>query len=140
MIRVKILTIGKTKESWLQEACHEYIKRMTPYLQLEWILVKTDQELVARAKKERELIGLDETGKLLSSVDFSKHILKAIERGGSELTFVIGGADGLPPELKQTLPLLSLSPMTFTHQMCRLILLEQLFRAFEIDKNSGYHR
>ena len=70
---------------------------------------------------------------------FSSFLLKEIEKGGSRLTFLIGGPDGLTPKLK-TFPLVSLSKMTLTHQIARLVLIEQIYRAFEIDRGSPYHR
>lgn len=138
MFTVKIFTIGKNKESWLDEALHEYAQRLKGRLQLEWVLAKDDAALSRLLEKEREFICLDPQGKLMSSENFSKWFFAL---GKSRLTVVIGGPDGLSAALKsKASALISLSPLTFTHQLARLILLEQLYRAFEIERGSPYHR
>lgn len=135
-MKLKLLSIGKTKESWLEEAIGEYLKRLPcPF---EFHLFKDRPKLVEAAQKERRLILLDPQGDQLTSEAFSKFLIKEIELGGATACFVIGDADGLPPELKGSK--ISLSKLTFTHQMARLILLEQVFRAFEIDRGSPYHK
>ncbi len=83
---------------------------------------------------------MDAAAKPMDSETFSTFIIKKFEEEGSRLAIVIGGAEGLPLPLKQHHILISLSPMTFTHQLVRLILVEQIYRAFEIDKGSRYHK
>ena len=139
MIRVKLLTIGRTKEAWLDEALQEYLKRLKPILSFELILAKNDSELVALAEKEKHYICLDPKGKMLTSEEFAETFSSAVERGGSKLAFVIGGAEGLPDSLLKT-EQISLSRLTFTHQICRLILVEQIYRATEMQKGSKYHK
>jgi 23S rRNA (pseudouridine1915-N3)-methyltransferase len=107
--------------------------------QIEFIHPKTEKQFIEQALKERRLIALDPQGKTYSSELFSSLLFDEIEKGGSEVAFAIGAAEGLPKELK-TQQLLSLSLLTFTHQMVRLILVEQIYRAFEIRKGSGYHK
>lgn len=138
MFKVKVITQGKAKEAWLNEALSEYEKRLTGKMEIEWILVDTPKELSSKALKEPSLIALDMQGKSLSSEEFSKALYS---EWGSRLSFAIGGATGLSPEiLKHAKYRLSLSPLTFTHQMVRLILAEQLYRAIEIEEGSSYHK
>lgn len=140
-MKITILTVGKTKESWLKEAIEEYTKRLSPYVTLEWIIVKNDDQLLQQAEKQSGTpITLTPEAKQQDSVQFSETLLKELEKQGSRLTFIIGGAEGVPPSIKeQSLPL-SFSKMTLTHQITRLVLVEQIYRAFEIAKGSGYHK
>lgn len=140
MLKLKILSIGKTKEKWLEEAFSEYVKRLKPILQVECLWAKDNSQLTEWTQKENCAICLDPTGRLFSSEEFSKFLAGEWEKGGSRLTFVIGGAEGLPLELKKTKTLISLSPMTFTHQMTRLVLIEQVYRTTEIQKGTNYHK
>ena len=141
MYQIKIFTIGKTKESWLNEALAEYAQRLKKSLTIEWILAKDDPALERLLEKEKEFICLDPRGQLFDSPAFSKQLLKLLEAGKSRLSIVIGGPDGIPPGVRQRAQkLVSLSPLTFTHQLTRLILLEQLYRALEIARGSPYHR
>lgn len=140
MYKLRILSVGKTKETWLEEALDEYIKRLSPTLSIEYVWAKTDEQLITLANKEHTLICLDNEGKMMDSKTFSSFIIKKFEEGGSRLAIIIGGAEGLPPILKQHPLLISLSPMTFTHQLVRLILVEQIYRAFEISRGSQYHK
>lgn len=140
MYKIRILAVGKTKESWLDEALSEYLKRLKSQVQFEFIFVKDDKELLSFVENSTHAICLDEKGALKSSSEFSKFLLTKLQEGGSRLTLIIGGAEGLPPILKENCPLISLSPMTLTHQMVRLLLIEQIYRAFEIAKNSPYHK
>jgi 23S rRNA (pseudouridine1915-N3)-methyltransferase len=140
MLKLKILSVGKTKESWLEEALKEYLKRLQSAVQIEFIWAKDDLHLVELAKKEPFCFSLDPAGRLFTSEEFSVFLDQCWEKGGSRLAIVIGGAEGLPPELKANTPLVSLSPLTFTHQMARLLLVEQIYRACEIKKGSRYHK
>lgn len=140
MYKIKILTIGKTKETWLEEALAEYHKRLKATVQIEIILAKNDAHLAELASKEAVVICLDVVGEPLSSEDFSKLVMTQLERGGARLSFVIGGPEGLPMELRNAPLRVSLSKMTYTHQIVRLVLVEQIYRAFEIDKGSRYHK
>ncbi len=137
MIKIRILSIGKNKESWLDEALKDYTERLKRTAKIEWLFVETNAEL--EKKIEGQTIALDPQGKMVTSEQFSEFLLKEVEKGGSRLTFIIGGAEGLTSSLKK-LPLISLSPLTFTHQMARLILAEQIYRAFEIERGSPYHK
>jgi 23S rRNA (pseudouridine1915-N3)-methyltransferase len=139
MLRIKIISVGKTKEAWLEAALEEYTKRLAPHLQLETLWVRNDEQLIALAQ-EAPYLALDPQGKELDSIAFSRFLFQQLEKQGSRLTFLIGGPEGLPAELKKGVQLISLSKLTFTHQITRLILAEQLYRAVEIDRGSPYHK
>lgn len=125
----------------MQEALDEYTKRLQGTIQIDWILAKSDKQLEQLLANERHYICLDPKGKAFSSEEFSKAIYNLFLKEGSRLQFVIGGAEGIPASIKNRAGLLiSFSPMTFTHQMTRLIFLEQLYRAVEIQKGSSYHK
>lgn len=140
MQKIKIISIGKTKEKWLQEAISEYTKRLSPYAQIESIWGKDDDHLLKLLINEKNIICLDPFGQEMNSEEFSQFLQASLLEGGSRLTFVIGGAEGLPLILRQKYPLLSLSKLTFTHQFARLLLIEQIYRAFEISKGTKYHK
>jgi 23S rRNA (pseudouridine1915-N3)-methyltransferase len=141
MYKLKILSIGKTKESWLEDALQEYTKRLKSSMTFEWIFAKNLEELENLAEKTSSYIALDPQGIQLSSVAFAKQLHRSLLEGGSRLCFVIGGAEGLSSKIKLKASLLiSLSTLTFTHQLTRLILLEQIYRATEIEKGSSYHK
>lgn len=144
MYRLQILSVGKTKEEWLEAAIAEYLKRLQATATIEFRWAKNDDQLNALVHKEEErgagIIALDASGKMMDSERFSSFLLKRLEDNGARLTIVIGGAEGLPKEIKTKHPLVSLSSMTFTHQVVRLILVEQIYRAFEIAKGSKYHK
>jgi 23S rRNA (pseudouridine1915-N3)-methyltransferase len=142
MIKIKILSVGKTREQWLEEALAEYFKRLQKTVQFECLWAKDDTQLLALAEKEDVIICLDPAGKLMTSEKFAIFFSRQVEAAGARLAFVIGGPEGLPMPLKQhsKIAMFSLSPMTFTHQLTRLILVEQIYRAMEILKGSKYHK
>ena len=142
MYRIRILSVGKTKETWLEEAISEYLKRLQHTATIEFVWLKNDDQLISTASKESHLVCLDAAGQKFTSEQFSTFVIKQLETNGSKMTIVIGGAEGLPPALRNQdkHPMISLSPMTFTHQVVRLILIEQIYRAFEIEKGSRYHK
>lgn len=134
MFKVKIFTVGKTREAWLQAALAEYEKRLSPKASVDWVLAKSAESLVV---PEPTWVALDVKGELVDSPTLSRKLLKL----GTRWNFVIGDAEGVPPALLQKSAWRwSLSPLTFTHQMTRLILLEQVYRALEIDAGSSYHK
>jgi len=140
VITFKILSVGKNKEEWLETAINLYKDRLKGTATFTFIWAKNDQQLEAFALKEKFLIALDPQGPMLTSEGFAHFLEKQWMEQGATLTFVIGGAEGLPSSIREKAPLLSLSKMTFTHQMARLILVEQIYRALEILKGSGYHK
>lgn len=135
MFKIKIITTGKCKERWLEEALREYEKRLKPKMEIAWQLTANLEKALA---KEPSYMALDLQGELLSSEGVAK---KLYSQWGSRIVFAIGGPEGLSPTiLKRASFRWSLSPLTFTHQMVRLLLLEQLYRATEIEKGSSYHK
>jgi 23S rRNA (pseudouridine1915-N3)-methyltransferase len=140
MIHIKITTIGKIKESWLILAMEEYEKRLKKNVQITWNILKNDSDLEKELKNKNYLC-LDLHGKPFTSPELSKFLMNLLQKEGSSLNFVIGGPLGLSSEIKKNAKyLISLSNLTYTHQITRLILIEQLYRAFEIEKGSNYHK
>ena len=142
-LTTNIFIVGKRNggEEWIAEGCAEYEKRLAPTMTLTTTFLKSDEELIKHAKAAKGIIlAMDEHGKQYTSIDFSKVVYKSFEEGGAHVNFIIGGFAGLPPEIKKSHQLISLSKMTWTHQMARLLLLEQIYRATEIHKGSGYHK
>lgn len=140
MLKIRIISVGKTKEAWLETGLDEYVKRLKPTAAIEFTWVKNDEQLLQIIEKEPLTICLDPSGKLMTSEQFSTFLQTKIEEGGSRVAFVIGGAEGLPSQLKKHSTLFSLSPLTMTHQLTRLVLMEQIYRALEIAKGSPYHK
>ena len=133
MLKIKIISPGKMKERWLEEALSEYEKRLTGSVSIEWILKEV--------QPDSPYLCLHPEGKAFTSPDFSKFLYKEWEKQGSRLTFVIGGPTGLSPQiLRDASQLISLSNLTFTHQHTRLVLLEQIYRATQIEKGTDYHK
>lgn len=147
-MKITIVAIGKLKEKFLVEGVAEYLKRLRLFSKIEIREIaecKTvDEEgkkLLAQIPKDSFVFVLDVAGEPITSEDFAKKIADLNLRGVSNLTFVIGGAFGLSDEIKKVADLrMSLSEMTFTHQMTRLILLEQIYRAFKINRGEPYHK
>ena len=137
---MRIVSPGKNKERWLEDAIELYTTRLHGTIELECVWVRDDAALLKQARGAGSVIALDPLGKTCTSEEFSELLFAAIERGGSRLSFIIGGAEGLPKEVRADATLVSLSRLTFTHQMARLILAEQIYRATEIRKGSGYHK
>ena len=141
MYRIKIFSIGKTKEPWLNDAISEYEKRLKAIMPIEWIFAKNNDQLRLLLEKESHFIALVPSAKESTSEQFAEILYNLLERFGSRLHFVIGGAEGIPPDIEQkAFTTLSLSKLTFTHQIARLILVEQIYRATEIKKGSEYHK
>lgn len=145
MIKVNIVCIGKIKESYLREACGEYIKRLSRFCKLEikelaeGKNLKDEAEAVLRAVSGYK-IALCVEGKQLSSPALAERLKALTDRGG-EITFIIGSSCGLDNAVKDNCDLkLSFSEMTFPHQLMRVILLEQIYRAFMINAGSEYHK
>lgn len=150
---IKIITVGTIKEKYLKEAIDEYMKRLKKYTNIELIEVK-DEGLVEEQKAiqlEGEkiskyispkdyLITLEIEGKAYTSEEFAEK-LNQIQIENSNIVFVIGGSYGLSSEIKEKSRLhLSFSKMTFPHQLFRVFLLEQIYRAYKILNNESYHK
>lgn len=138
---ITIFSVGKNKESWLDEALFEYEKRLKGTAKIEWVLLKNDADLEKAVLSEKNYIALDPLGKTFSSKGFSSFFVKNIEQEGGKIRLVIGSSEGLTCKLRSNAKsLLSLSSLTFTHQITRLVLLEQIYRAIQISKNTPYHK
>ncbi len=159
-MKIKFITVGKLKEKYLNDGIKEYSKRISAYADIEIIevaderipdkaslaeetlvKVKEGRKILDKVKQDDYMILLDVSGKEMDSVAFSKHIEKCMINGKSTIVFVIGGSLGHGEEvLSRANMRLSFSPMTFPHQLMRLILIEQVYRAFKIMKNETYHK
>ncbi|MBP3321811.1 MAG: 23S rRNA (pseudouridine(1915)-N(3))-methyltransferase RlmH [Clostridia bacterium] len=141
MLSVRFICHGTLKEDYLRMACAEYMKRLGGYCRPEILEAKDDKALAALIKEKDYNIALCVEGKELSSPELAKLIDTVPQRGFSTLSFVIGGSDGLPESTKALCHYrLSFSRMTFPHQLMRVILLEQTYRAFNINGGGKYHK
>ncbi|MBR4626868.1 MAG: 23S rRNA (pseudouridine(1915)-N(3))-methyltransferase RlmH [Ruminococcus sp.] len=158
MMNIKLIVIGKLKEDYLRSACAEYIKRLGRYCTFELHELDecrlsdspSDKEIAAALKKEGEqikrfaagmIVPMCIEGKQLSSTELAEAIASAGVSGSSTVSFVIGSSFGLDPEIKAMGQLrLSMSKMTFPHQLARVMLLEQIYRAFQINSGGKYHK
>ena len=155
-MQIKLLAIGKTDDKRLAELINLYQSRLKHYIKFDLDIIpdiKNVKNLSEAQQKEKEgqlilkklsptdvLILLDENGKQFSSVAFSEFLQKKMNSGIKQLVFVIGGPYGFSQEVyKKAQGKVSLSAMTFSHQMIRLFMVEQLYRAFTILKNEPYH-
>ena len=146
-MKINLITIGKLKEKFLIEGVSEYLKRIKIYAKIEVkeiLECKTVEEegkkLLAQVPKESFVIVLDVGGEELNSEEFAKKLDELTLRGKSNITFIIGGAFGISEEVRNIANFrLSLSKMTFTHQMARFLIVEQIYRAFKINRGENYH-
>ncbi len=146
-MKINLIAIGKLKEKFLVDGVNEYLKRIKIFSKIEVQEIPecrtVDEEgkkLLAKVPQNSFLIVLDVAGVELTSEKFAEKISDLNLRGISEITFIIGGAFGLSDEVKNFADFrLSLSKMTFTHQMARLIIVEQIYRAFKINRGENYH-
>ena len=144
---IKILCVGKIKESYLGELINDYKKRIGKYIKIEIIELKDDvnydkeiSNLIKNIKTSDYNIGLDLNGKMYSSVEFADKIDKILPQN-SNITFIIGGSLGLNDEARGLCnELISFSQMTFPHGLFRGILLEQIYRACKINNHEMYHK
>jgi 23S rRNA (pseudouridine1915-N3)-methyltransferase len=161
-VQVSIVAVGTLREPHWQAAAREYLKRLTPYAKVEVVEVKeeslpdlgsTAEEEAARRREAERLqsalakagrplvIALDPGGQEFTSEQLSAYLDRQALAGQSSFAFLIGGASGLDRDLVESAGLrLSLSRMTFPHQLARVLLLEQLYRAFKIMRHEPYHR
>jgi 23S rRNA (pseudouridine1915-N3)-methyltransferase len=140
MIRIKLLSVGKNTERGLEEAIQMYVTRLTPYAHFEFCWLKTSEALEKALLAEKQPILLDPQGTAFDSPGFCRWFFSRVERGGAKIVLAIGPREGFRDEMLEKFELVSLSKLTLTHQMARLFLVEQIFRAFEIHKGSEYHK
>lgn len=159
-MNITIITVGKIKEKFYTQAVEEYSKRLSRYCSLkiievpdekapenlslaeqEGIIDKEGKKIIEKIPSSCTVITMEIEGKQMSSLDLSKKIEQFAIGGQSHLCFIIGGSLGLSQEIKAMSQLkLSFSKMTFPHQLFRVMLLEQVYRAFRIIKNEPYHK
>lgn len=159
-MNVNIITVGKIKEKYLKDALDEYKKRLSRFCKLtitevpdepmsqnpgdkeiESILKKEGEKIISSIKNTDVLISLCVEGKQKTSEEFAQFFSDECINGANTFTFVIGGSVGLCNEIKNMSDLkLSFSKMTFPHQLMRVILTEQIYRAFKINANESYHK
>ncbi len=161
MLTVNVICIGKLKEKYLQMACEEYGKRLKGFCKLNIIelpeyklpsepsqsqidkgILEEGKEILNKLRTGSSYqIPLCIEGKLYSSEQLAEQLSHIALMGKSEVNFIIGGSFGLSPEVKQKADCkLSMSPMTFPHQLARVMILEQIYRAFQINQNGKYHK
>ena len=156
-MNIKIIAVGKIKEQYLKDALKEYEKRLSPYCSLSLVEVQAQEirdeslcekykaleaeKILSQIKQNSFVITLEILGKQLSSEDFAEKLKQLSQEGYNEIVFVIGGANGLYKSVSERADFkLSFSKMTFTHQLIRVFLYEQIYRAFKIINNESYHR
>jgi 23S rRNA (pseudouridine1915-N3)-methyltransferase len=139
-LRITILSVGHKMPAWIQEGFNEYAKRMPPEIRLALVELKPGADILDAVPKGGTIIALDERGKSVTSQGLSV-MLSGWMQDGSHPVFVIGGADGLEPAVKDKADkLISLSALTLPHAMVRVVLAEQLYRAWSILARHPYHR
>lgn len=152
-MKLRLLWVGRTQEAWVKAGIEEYAGRVKRYTPFEISEVKEEKGVAPEQMRQREaeridkllpkngrIILLDEAGEQFTSPQFADLLAKYRDTGTPEILFAVGGAYGFSAELRSRADkLISLSKMTFTHQMIRPFFLEQLYRAFTILNNEGYH-
>ncbi len=159
-MKITIISVGKIKEKFFTEAMKEYVKRLTKYCKLaeviipdekadenfsraeiEQVKLKEGQKILNKIPKNSYVIVLDINGVQLNSEEFAKKLNTLGVEGISDITFIIGGSNGLWEEAINSADFkLSFSKMTFPHQLFKVILLEQIYRAFKINAGETYHK
>lgn len=159
-MQLRVLAVGKIKEAYLREGIEEYLKRLRPYTRIEIVSVREEpyRNNFSAAQKEQVIereadsllkacsaagytIALDRQGEMLSSEAFAGLLAKLQVQGKPAVQFIIGGSLGLSPRVRQAADLIwSLGPATFPHGLVRLILMEQIYRAFTMIKGEPYHK
>ncbi|MBQ7782519.1 MAG: 23S rRNA (pseudouridine(1915)-N(3))-methyltransferase RlmH [Oscillospiraceae bacterium] len=160
MLNINVITVGKLKENYLRDACNEYTKRLGAYSkikitelaearlpdnpsekEIENALENEAKAILAAIPSGSAVIAMCIEGKLLSSEEFSARLEKFAVEGKSTVCLIIGSSFGLSPSVKNAAHLrMSMSPMTFPHQLARVMLLEQLYRGLSISNNGKYHK
>lgn len=139
MLHIQIIQVGKTKEKLFKAAEEEFKKRLSKYAKLKINTVEKDSKILERIENDSYKVALEIRGEEFSSEEFADFIKRRMFFGG-KITFIIGGPFGLPLDISDACDKkLSLSKMTFTHQMVRAFLLEQIYRAVTILEGKTYH-
>ncbi len=153
-MKINVIAVGKPKQKFIQEESISYLRRLGSGLSTEITFLsdstrmkdtskamENEEKLILKSVSDRDyVILLDERGKMMSSEDFSGHLFSLLENTSGKIAFVIGGPFGVTRSIRQRSDeMLSLSLMTVTHEMCLLLLSEQIYRAVMIERNSPYH-
>lgn len=159
-MKITIVAVGKLKEKYWKQAIAEYEKRLSAYTKIDIVEVpdekapenmsekeieqvksKEGERILAKIKPQSTAITLEIKGKMLGSEELAKELDQRMIQGASDFTFIIGGSNGLHDTVLQRSNFaLSFSKMTFPHQMMRIVLLEQIYRAFKINRGEAYHK
>ena len=144
---MKIIAVGSLKEKYLKSMIEDYYKRITKYHKIELIEVKDSNitkekdEILKKINKNDYIISLDIYGREYNSIEFKDHLENLFNNSKSNITFIIGGSDGIDDKIKSlSNELISFSKLTFPHGLFRAILLEQIYRSFKIMNNESYHK
>lgn len=157
MVKIKFIVVGKTKDSWIEEGLKHYEKMLKRFAEIEFVTIKdekvtpsSDEKMILEKEGGRILryldkknfsIVLDQRGKMLSTEELTSLFREKTNQSCKDFVFITGGALGLSQEVVNAADFkLSLSRMTFPHQLVRLILLEQVYRAFSIIEGRRYHK
>ena len=139
-MKVKVLFTGKTTDPWIRQGVEVYAGRIRHYVPFELIELRDDSQILKSVRNSDHLVLLDEHGETFSSLDWARNLEQKTAHLPKDLVFVIGGPYGFPAEVRARCDeSLSLSRMTSSHQLVRLVFLEQLYRAFTIIKGEPYH-
>ncbi len=144
-MKIKVVWFGKTKEAAVTSLSEEYLKRISRYVPVEGVTLRDEDDLFAKFGKDSKgakstLVLMDSRGKEFSSEQFAKFLGDYQDRNPLPIVFIIGGADGFSPEARSSAQhVISLGKMTFAHELARVMLLEQIYRAFAILKGHPYH-
>lgn len=156
-MNIKVIAVGKLKEKCFEDAVSEFLKRLNGFCSFSMVEIPAEQikdeklaqkymlieaeKILPYIKPQSFVITMEIEGKELSSIEFAQKIQQLSNDGYNEIVFIIGGANGLHKTVKDISNFkLSMSKMTFPHQIARLNLIEQIYRAFKINNNEAYHR
>ena len=159
-MNIELICVGKLKEKYLKQGIAEYVKRLGAYanvsivevadeptadqmsdVEIDQVLAKEAEKIKARLDPQRKVIVLAIEGKVISSEELASQLEQYATYGDSKVTFIIGGSLGLADELKKSADLsISFGRITLPHQLMRLVLVEQIYRAFRINKGHAYHK
>ena len=139
-MKVKVLFTGKTTDPWIRQGVEVYAGRIRHYVPFELIELRDDSQILKSVRNSDHLVLLDEHGETFSSLDWARNLEQKIAHLPKDMVFVIGGPYGFSPDVySRADEKLSLSRLTFSHQMIRLIFAEQLYRACTIIRGEPYH-
>lgn len=154
-MKIRIISVGKVQDAWLKKGIEHYSKQVLRFAKLEWVELSDypdrlplervkaleGEAMLAKLSPQEFVIALDLAGEVLDSLSFSARLQKGLELGGAKLTFLIAGSNGYDEAvLKRANWRWSLGKLTYPHQMVKLLLMEQLFRAFKIARGETYHK